>query len=53
LSDEKIEDERYEMKMNCGQLNKWKKPPLDALEHYVTRKERQAGEALKTQVKLT
>jgi hypothetical protein len=30
-----------------------KKPPLDALEHRVRRKERQAGEALKIRVKLT
>jgi hypothetical protein len=28
-----------------GQLNKWKKPPIDALEHFAGKKERQAGEA--------
>jgi hypothetical protein len=51
--DEEIEDERSTRKKDHGQLSKWKKPPLDALEHRVRRKERQAGKALKTQVKLT
>jgi hypothetical protein len=46
--DEEIKDNRSTRKMDCGQLNKWKKLPLDALEHRVRRKERQAGEALKT-----
>jgi hypothetical protein len=51
--DKEIEDDRSTRKMDHGQLNKWKNPLLDALEHRVRRKERQAGEALKTRVKLT
>jgi hypothetical protein len=50
---EEIEDDRSTRKKDRGQLNKWKKPSLDALEHRARRKERQAGEALKTWVKLT
>jgi hypothetical protein len=46
--DEEIEDERSERKKDHGKNSKWKKPPLDSLEHRVRRKERQAGEALKT-----
>jgi hypothetical protein len=51
--DEEIEDDRSARKKDRGQLSKWKNPPLDALEHHARRKERQAGEALKTWVKLT
>jgi hypothetical protein len=51
--DEEIEDDRSERKKDCGQLNKWKNPLLDALEHHARRKESQAGEALKMRVKLT
>jgi hypothetical protein len=51
--DEEIEDERSARKKDRGQLNKRRKPPLDALKHRVRRKERQAGEALKIWVKLT
>jgi hypothetical protein len=51
--DERIEDDRSTRKTDRGQLSKRKNPPLDALEHHVTRKERQAGEALKMRVKLT
>jgi hypothetical protein len=40
LSDEKIEDDRSERKMDHGKLNKKKIPPLDDLEHYARRKER-------------
>jgi hypothetical protein len=50
---EKIEEDRSARKMDRGQLNKQKNPPMDALEHLVGKKERQAGEALKTWVKLT
>jgi hypothetical protein len=50
---EEIEDDRSKRKKDCGQLKKIKNPPLDALEHRARRKEKQAGEALKTQVKLT
>jgi hypothetical protein len=48
-----IEDDRSARNMDRGQLNKSKNPPLDALEHRTRRKERQVGEALKMQVKLT
>jgi hypothetical protein len=51
--DEKIEDDRSTRKMDHGQLSKWKNPPMDALEHLVGKKERQAGEAQKMRVKLT
>jgi hypothetical protein len=39
--------------MDRGQISKWKKPPLDSLEHPVRRKERKVGEARKKGVKLT
>jgi hypothetical protein len=45
--DEEIEDDRSERKMDRGQLRKRKNPPLDALEHRMRRKERQAGEVQK------
>jgi hypothetical protein len=48
-----IEDDRSARNKDCGKLSKWKKPPFDALEHHVRRKERQAGKALKTWAKLT
>jgi hypothetical protein len=51
--DEEIEEDRSPRKKDHGQLNKRKNPPLDALEHRARRKEKQVGEALKTQVKLT
>jgi hypothetical protein len=50
---EKIEEDRSSRNMDRGQINKRKKPPTDALEHLWGKKERQAGEALKTWVKLT
>jgi hypothetical protein len=50
--DEEIEEEISARKIDRGQLNKKKKLPVDALEHLIGRKERQAGEALKTRVKL-
>jgi hypothetical protein len=53
MLDEEIEDGRSARKMDCGQFNKWKNLPLDALEHPMRRKERQVGEALKMWVKLT
>jgi hypothetical protein len=37
---EKIEDDSFERKMDCGKVSKRKKPPLDALEHHARRKER-------------
>jgi hypothetical protein len=51
--DEEIEDDRSARKKDHGQLSKQKNPPLDALEHHLRRKERQAGETLKTWAKLT
>jgi hypothetical protein len=38
--DEEIEDDRSSRKKDRGKLGKWKKPPLDALEHHARRKER-------------
>ena len=51
--DEEIEDDRSARKTDHGQLSKQKNPSLDALEHHVRTKERQAGEALKMWFKLT
>jgi hypothetical protein len=51
--DEEIEDDGSTRKKDCGQLNKWRNPPLDTLKHRARRKERQAREALKIWVKLT
>jgi hypothetical protein len=51
--DEEIEDDKSSRKMDRGQLSNRKKAPLDALEHHVRKKERKAGKALKTWVKLT
>jgi hypothetical protein len=51
--DEKIEEDRSTRKRDHGKLNKRKNPPMDALEHLAGKKERQAGEALKMQVKWT
>jgi hypothetical protein len=48
--DEEIEDDRSARKKDRGNLSKRKNPPLDALEHRTTRKERQVGEALRTRV---
>jgi hypothetical protein len=46
--DEEIEEDRSARKIDHGQLNKQKNPPVDALEHLMGKKERQAGEALKS-----
>jgi hypothetical protein len=51
--DEEIRDDRSTRKKDRGQLNKQRKPSLDALEHRAMKKERQAGEARKKWVKLT
>ena len=53
MLDEEIEDDRSTRNKDHGQLNKWKNPSLDALEHGAKRKEREVGEALKMWVKLT
>jgi hypothetical protein len=44
--DEEIKDNISARKIDHGQLNKWKNPSLDALEHCARRKEIQASEAL-------
>jgi hypothetical protein len=49
---ENIKEDRQARKMDHGQLNKKKNPPMDALEHLAGKQERQAGEALKTWVKV-
>jgi hypothetical protein len=46
--DKEIEEDRSARKVDRGQLNKRKNPPVYALENLVGRKERQVGEALKT-----
>jgi hypothetical protein len=51
--EEKIEEDKATRKMDRGQLSKWKKTSMSALEHLTGKKERQVGEALKTQVKGT
>jgi hypothetical protein len=51
--DKEIRDDRSTRKKDCGQLNKQRKPSLDALEHRAMNKERQAGEAQKKRVNLT
>jgi hypothetical protein len=38
--DEEIKDDRSARKKDNGKLSKWKKTPLDALEHHARRKER-------------
>jgi hypothetical protein len=53
LLEEEIEDDRSTRNRDRGQLNKWKKPLLDSLEHRMRRKERQVGEAWKKWIKLT
>jgi hypothetical protein len=37
---EKVEEDRSKRKMDCGQISKQKKPPMDALEHLAGKKER-------------
>jgi hypothetical protein len=49
--DEENKDDISARNMDLGQLSKWKNPSLDALEHHVRRKERQAGEARKKESK--
>jgi hypothetical protein len=51
--DEETEEDRSTRKMDLGKIHKQKNPPVDSLENLARRKERQAGEALKTWVKLT
>jgi hypothetical protein len=50
---EKIEEDKSTRKMDRGQLNKGKNPPMDSLENLTEKKERQLDEAWKMQVKLT
>jgi hypothetical protein len=51
--DEEIKDDRSTRKMDRGQPRKGKNKSLDALEHCMRMKGRQAGEARKNQDKLT
>jgi hypothetical protein len=51
--DEETEEDRSTRKMDHGKINKRKNLPIDTLENLMGRKERQAGEAIKMQVKLT
>jgi hypothetical protein len=51
--DDNIKDDISTKKKDHGKLNKRKKTPVDALEHFVGKKKRRAGEAQKTRVKLT
>jgi hypothetical protein len=51
--DGESEEDISTRKMDHGRLNKWKKPPIDALEHLARKEEKQVGEALKMRVKLT
>jgi hypothetical protein len=51
--DEDIRDEKSTRKKDRGHVSKRKNPPLDALEHRMKMKERQASEALEIWVKLT
>jgi hypothetical protein len=51
--DKEIEDDKSIRKKDRGQLTKKKNPSLDDLEHHTRRKERQDGEALKMNFKLT
>ena len=51
--DDEIKEDISARKTDHGKLSKRKNPPLDALEHRMRRKERQAGESLKMRVKLT
>jgi hypothetical protein len=49
--DEKIEDNISTRNIDCGQLSKWKKPPMDDLEHLTGKMEGRASEAQKMWVK--
>jgi hypothetical protein len=51
--EEKIEENKEARKMDCGKINKRKKTSTSSLEHLMEKKERQAGEDLKTWFKLT
>jgi hypothetical protein len=48
--EEKIEEDKEAKKRDHGQINKWGKTSMSALENLMKNKERQADEALKTQV---
>jgi hypothetical protein len=51
--DEKIKENRLVRKRDRGHFSKWKKPPMDALEHLMGKKERQVDEAKQMWSKLT
>jgi hypothetical protein len=51
--DEEIRDDRSTRKKDHGQINKQRKPSLDALENLNMKNERHAAKAWKKRVKLT
>jgi len=51
--DGEIEEDKSARNMDHGKLSKRKNPPMDTLAHLIKKKERRAGKALKTQVRLT
>jgi hypothetical protein len=51
--EEKIEEDKSSEKIDRGKFSKQKKTPTGALEHLAEKKEEQASEALKMQVKWT
>ena len=51
--EEKIEEDKETNNMDHGKLNKSKKTSMSSLDHLMEKKERRAGEALKTWVKWT
>jgi hypothetical protein len=51
--DEKIEENRLTRNMDCRKLRKKKMPPMNTLEHFVRKKEGQAGEAQNMWIRLT
>jgi hypothetical protein len=47
---ENIKEDKETKEIDCGQLNKWKKILIGALEHLVENKEGQVGEVIKVWV---
>jgi hypothetical protein len=43
----KTEEDKSERKRDHGQLNKWKNPSINALDHLMGKKDRHTSEALK------
>ena len=51
--EENIKEDKVSKKRDHGQLSKRKNTSTSALDNLMEKKERQVGEALKTQIKLT